>query len=111
MAKKKAPAKKKLKPKIAKECKTVLPMRGTGPNKQPVLVADPCCREGLKIFKAGFRAMKDSTVRGHLKAFDAALTAAEGDLMDYCVMVWGLQQKERDKMVDDVRTRYNLTDI
>ena len=104
---KKRPAKKK----SAKRCKTVLPMRGLGPKRVPVLMADPCCTEGFKIFKAGFRAMKDANVRSHLKAFDAALTAAEPQLMDYCVMVWGLQQEERDRMVADAKNKYRLVQI
>ena len=111
MAKKKAPAKKRVQSKSADGCKTVLPMRGVGPQQQPVLMGDPCCREGLQIFKAGFRAMKDSTVRAHLKDFNNALTASEGQMMDYCVMVWGLRQEERDRMVEEVRVRYQLAQI
>jgi hypothetical protein len=94
-----------------KECHAVSPMRGTGNQQQPVLMADPCCQDGLKVFKAGFKAVKDATVRGHFKDFNTALTASEGQLMDYCVMVWGLQQNERDNLVEQMQSKYKLAPI
>lgn len=95
----------------ATPCQTVKPLRGTGSKNQPVLMGDPCCKEGLQIFKAGFKALKDPTVKGHLKDFHAAITASENQLMDYCVMVWGLEQAEKDSFVREVQAKYRLAQI
>ena len=90
-------------------CHAVQPLTGVGSRQQLVLMADPCCQEGLKIFQAGFKATRDSTVKGHLKDFNAALTANQGQLLEYCVMVWGLQQDERNNLVEQVQSRYKLS--
>jgi hypothetical protein len=98
-------------PPPGKECQTVRPMKGAGSGSDILLMADPCCQDGLKIFKAGYRAMRDATARGHLKDFNTALTASENQLMDYCVMVWGLKKVERDNLVEQVQSKYKLAQI
>ena len=92
------------------DCHPVNPMRGVGTQQQPVLMGDPCCKNGLKVFREGYRNLpRNSPERANFKDFDAALTAAESQFMDYCVMVWGLQKNERDNLVEQMQSRYKLT--
>ena len=90
-------------------CERIKPLKGTGNKNQPVLVGDPCCKEGVQIFRAGFNALKDKKVKDHFKDFNDALTASQNKMMDYCVMVWGLQKDEKDAFVKDVQARYRLS--
>lgn len=89
-------------------CNAVKPSRGTGKGQQLVLMADPCCQEGLKIFRKGFQNIKEKAIKEHLKEFDTALGANQGQLLEYCVMVWGLTEDERGALMETMRSRYQM---
>jgi hypothetical protein len=91
-------------------CHPVKPIKGGSP-QQTVLLADPCCQEGLKVFREGFKAIKDTAIKGHLQDFDTALGDNEVHLLEYCVMLWGLKQTERDVLVQDLRIKYQLKEM
>jgi hypothetical protein len=94
-----------------KACGDATPMKGVG-SKGPVLAAYPCCKDGLKIFQTGFQALKSSsTAKQHLTQFNAALATSSNQLMDYCVMVWGLDEGERKALIEQVQGTYKLAQI
>jgi hypothetical protein len=94
--------------KTLESCHAVVPLVAKVNDTQSILLADPCCQEGLAVFRTGFRNIKDTGLKGHLKEFDAALAANESQLLEYCIMVWGLGQTERDGLVTQMRERYKL---
>ena len=91
-------------------CKTVVPLvgrLGTGSAAHTVLMADPCCHEGVDIFFTGFDKV-GPTAKGHLKSFAAVLTTSKEELLEYCVMVWGLKMEERTDLMKQMQERYQL---
>ncbi len=91
-------------------CRAVRPMRGTagsGPNQHPILMADPCCKEGVNVFFSGYDTIKEP-VKGHMKEFADALTSSNNELLEYCVMVWGLKLEERADLMKQVTERYQM---
>jgi hypothetical protein len=90
-------------------CATVRPVKGTftttsGPPRT-VLVGDPCCKEGMAAFFDGYKNMKTAD-KVHLKDFAEALDKNRSELLEYCVMIWGLNKQESERMADDMRARY-----
>jgi hypothetical protein len=90
-------------------CAAVRPAKGTfttpsGPPRT-VLVGDPCCKEGLDAFFDGYKNMKSGD-KVHLKDFAEALDKNRSELLEYCVMIWGLNKEESARVADDMKTRY-----
>jgi hypothetical protein len=90
-------------------CVTVRPTKGrlntgSGPARS-VLVGDPCCKEGLDAFFKGFNNMKTAE-RVHLKDFADALDKSRGELLEYCVMIWGLTKEDSARLADQMKERY-----
>jgi hypothetical protein len=77
--------------------------QGGTPSASKILIGDPCCDEGYAVFFDGFNKVSEPA-RSHLGAFAAALrdSHAEGELLEYCVMIWGLKDHERKRLVDQL---------
>jgi hypothetical protein len=91
-------------------CQTVVPFKGrvgSGPAAHTILMADPCCREGVDLFFTGFDKVANPA-KGHLKEFAAALTTSKDELLEYCVMVWGLKLEERADLMKQMQEKYQL---
>ena len=91
-------------------CQTVVPFKGKagiGANEHPILMADPCCVEGVSIFFGGFDKAGPPT-KGHLTSFANVLTSSKDELLEYCVMVWGLKGTERTDLVKQMQEKYQM---
>lgn len=93
-------------------CEPVRPFKGTltstgGGPARSVVAADPCCVEGLEAFFGGYNNMKSSQ-KAHLKDFADALTESRGELLEYCVMVWGLTKADSTQVANQMKERYQL---
>ncbi len=105
-----ARAKAKKKTKVRSVCGVVVPYRvtaGAGANRHTVLMADPCCREGMSIFFNGFNKVAEPT-KGHMQGFANVLNSSKAELLEYCVMVWGLKLAERSDLVKQVQERFRM---
>ena len=101
---------KRKKKKVRSVCGVVIPYRGiagTGANRHPILMADPCCREGMSIFFNGFNKVAEPT-KGHMQGFANILTSSKAELLEYCVMVWGLKLEERSDIVKQMQQRFRM---
>jgi hypothetical protein len=90
-------------------CQPVALKTGKGTDGRLLLVADTCCLDGFEIVRAGRGGTKASSrAVTNLKALDDALVHAKKDslLLEYCVMMWGLTEKQRDDTVADLAKRY-----
>jgi len=90
-------------------CDPVRPAKGTlstssGPTRS-VLVGDPCCEEGMSAFFDGYKNMTTAK-QAHLKDFAEALEKNRAELLEYCVMIWGLTKADSARIADDMRSRY-----
>jgi hypothetical protein len=63
----------------------------------------------MSIFFGGFDKAAQPT-KGHMQAFANALNGSKDELLEYCVMVWGLQREERADLVKQVREKYTMLD-
>lgn len=91
-------------------CQTVVPFRGrvgSGPAAHTILMADPCCHEGVDLFFTGFDKI-GPPVKGHLKNFADVLNTSKEELLEYCVMVWGLKKEERADLMKQMQEKYQL---
>src|SRR5262245_43358901 len=91
-------------------CRDVAPQTGTiafDGATSPVLGGDPCCTEGLDAFFNGYNNMKGPE-KAHLRVFAEALQAERGALREYCVMIWGINQAESDRIANDIKERYRM---
>jgi hypothetical protein len=93
-------------------CEAVRPFKGTptgtggGPTRS-IVAADPCCTDGMAAFFTGYNNMKSSQ-KAHLKDFAAVLTESKSELLEYCVMVWGLTKADSVQLAAQMKERYQL---
>ena len=76
--------------------------------EHPVLMANPCCVDGMTIFFNGFNHTKTGHAHDHLKDFAAALTANKDELLEYCLMVWGINDVDRTALVKIMQERFQM---
>jgi hypothetical protein len=94
-------------------CQIAKPRTGTTTIKgveHPVLMASPCCGDGMTMFFDGFNKIKTGPAHDHLKDFAAALTANKDELLEYCLMVWGINDVDRKALADMMQERFKLKD-
>jgi hypothetical protein len=92
-------------------CQNVIPFEGragTGNNAHTILMANPCCKEGVNVFFTGFDKVGNPT-KGHLKDFADLLTGSKNALEEYCVMVWGLKGQEQVDLVKSMTEKFQMT--
>ena len=65
--------------------------------------------EGVSIFFGGFDKAGPPT-KGHLTSFANVLTSSKEDLLEYCVMVWGLLPAEQSDLVKQMKEKYQMTE-
>jgi hypothetical protein len=93
-------------------CQTVVPFKGragTGNDAHTILMANPCCKEGVSVFFSGFDKVGKPT-KEHLTSFASLLNASKDELLEYCVMVWGLKGPEQTDLVKAMQERYKMTE-
>jgi hypothetical protein len=93
-------------------CENVKPATSTvttGGTARTVLVGDPCCMEGLQAFFGGYDNMADPQ-KAHLRDFADALQSNKTQLLEYCVMVWGLTKADSSKLLNSLKETYRLKD-
>jgi len=76
--------------------------------EHPVLMANPCCADGMTMFFDGFNHTKTGHAHDHLKDFAAALTANKDELLEYCLMVWGINDADRMEIVKTMQERFQM---
>jgi hypothetical protein len=76
--------------------------------EHPVLMANPCCADGMTMFFKGFDNTKTGHAHDHLKDFAAALTANKDELLEYCLMVWGINDVDRTALVKTMQERFEM---
>jgi hypothetical protein len=78
--------------------------------QQRLLAGSSCCSDSVEMLLAGLDKMtKDEpAVAGHMKAFvqKARDQFLAGDLLEYCVIVFGLKDQERDDLLTHVEKTY-----
>ncbi len=92
-------------------CSDVVPAVGIGQDHRMVLVANTCCVDGFNIVNAGFgKGPTKGKSQDHLKTFHDTLTRAKNDdlLLEYCVMMWGLTEKQSKDLFTKMKEQYNL---
>jgi hypothetical protein len=93
-------------------CSAVTPATAIVGNRM-LLVANPCCAEGFEMVHASFGgAPAKSATKEHLKTFHEALNAAkqQDQLLEYCVMMWGLTEPQAKDLSNRMKEQYNLKD-
>jgi hypothetical protein len=111
-AKTKAKAATTAKPPTPSSCRAVVPYKGkagAGAAQHTILMADPCCTEGISIFFEGFDKVQEP-VKGHLASFANVLNGSKAELLEYCVMVWGLVPAEQADLVKQMKEKYQMTE-
>jgi len=72
-------------------------------------MANPCCTEGVSVFFNGFDKVAQPA-KGHLTSFANLLNGSKDELLEYCVMVWGLKGTEQTDLVKTMQERYKMTE-
>ena len=82
-------------------CKNVVAIRGKNPKLSPkalVLSAEACCQDSALAMSIGVAAVAavDPTAHGRMKKFSEELSQANanGELLEYSLMVWGLSEEQ-----------------
>jgi hypothetical protein len=93
-------------------CRPVKPAQAqmtTPKGVRTVVMADPCCSEGYSVFLNGI-AKANPKARKDLQAFATALNkmSTEGQMLEYCVMIWGLTAEAKEKIVQRMVEDYSL---
>jgi hypothetical protein len=97
-----------------KACQIARPLSGTVKTPtggtRSVVMALPCCTEGYSVFLKGIDGASASAKRD-LNDFHGKLAKmqTDGQMLEYCLMLWGLTEDAKNRLEEEMKARFHLT--